>query len=353
MTDQPTAAASLLAEAQAQRANHVDGVLRNALAQAVGMTPDRGWEQLIEGAARLAARAGQAEQEVTDMTAATVHLTTLMGKRAKEAEDERDRVQQAACSAAEALRKAEARVAELEAERKKDAAITARIDAQTEEQINGATEVAQYYKALADRTQAWGEQHRDRANRYRTRADAVRAELAALNSETAGLNPYAMAGRRDAVARIRAALQSISYDTPVPDDPRVAALEAENARLRAAWTSARARVKRAKRNRDGELRWANNMWSDALRDLHRYRQAWKSARHRAAMYLQSNNNFSASLHNGHAAWLQLQAGQLADRKAIERVQALAETWRYTSDRKHGPLRELRAALDRAQQPTGE
>jgi len=201
--------------------------------------------------------------------------------RAQQAEADHARVQERACRLAELLRKAEARVAELEVERKKDAAINAQVDAQTEEQLNGATEVAQYYKALAERTQAWGEQHRDRANRYRTRADAVRSELAALNSETAGLNPYAMAGRRDAVARIRAALQAISYDTPVPDDPRVTALEAENARLRAAWTSARGRVKRAKRNRDGELRWANNMLSAALDDLHRYRQAWKSARRRA------------------------------------------------------------------------
>jgi BMFP domain-containing protein YqiC len=59
-------------------------------------------------------RADKAEQEVTDMTAATVHLTTLMGKRAKEAEDERDRVQQAACRTAESLRHAKARVADLE-----------------------------------------------------------------------------------------------------------------------------------------------------------------------------------------------------------------------------------------------
>lgn len=35
---------------------------------------------------------------------------------------------------------------------------------------------------------------------------------------------------------------------------------------------------------------------------------------------------------------------------IERVRALAECWRYTDDRKGGPLRELRAALDRQEQP---
>lgn len=79
----------------------------------------------------------------------------------------------------------------------------------------------------------------------------------------------------------------------------------ERDRYHLAWQSARSRVGRAKRARDGELRWANGMWSGALNDLHRYRQAWKSARHRAALYLQSNKNFSASLEANHAAYLQL------------------------------------------------
>ncbi|MET8746372.1 hypothetical protein [Streptomyces sp. NPDC004728] len=163
---------------------------------------------------------------------------------------------EAAAKAEQRAEQAEARVAELVAERKKDDAINAQVDAKTEQQLNNATEVIQYFKALAERTQAWGEQHRDRANRYRARTDAVTTECHTLNSETKGLNPFAMAGRRDAVARIRAALQTISHDTPVPDDPRVTALEAENARLRAAWTS---------------------------------------ARHRAAVYLQSNQKLSATL----------------------------------------------------------
>ena len=117
-------------------------------------------------------------------------------------------------------------LAELVGELEKSAAINEAVDAQADEQLNAAREVAQYYKALAARTQAWGEQHRERANRYRARTDAVRAELTALNGETAGLTPHAMAGRRDAVARVRAALQSVSHDTPVPDDPRVVELEA-------------------------------------------------------------------------------------------------------------------------------
>lgn len=56
----------------------------------------------------------------------------------------------------------------------------------------------------------------------------------------------------------------------------------ERDRYRLAWLSARARVRRAKRNREAELRWVNGMWSGALRDLHRYRLAWLSARRRAA-----------------------------------------------------------------------
>lgn len=94
----------------------------------------------------------------------------------------------------------------LRAEMKKDAAITKKVMDRADDDMEGARETARHFKALAEQAQAWGAQHRDRANRYRTRTDAVRAELTALNSETVGLNPYAMAGRRDAVARIREAL---------------------------------------------------------------------------------------------------------------------------------------------------
>jgi uncharacterized coiled-coil DUF342 family protein len=48
----------------------------------------------------------------------------------------------------------------------------------------------------------------ERAKQAEAALNAVRAELDALNSQTAGLNPYAMAGRRDAVARVRAALDA-------------------------------------------------------------------------------------------------------------------------------------------------
>ncbi|MFI5755649.1 hypothetical protein [Streptomyces sp. NPDC051569] len=119
--------------------------------------------------------------------------------------------------------------ARLRAELEQDAAITKEVMDRADEDMEGARETARYFKALAEQAQAWGEQHRDRANRYRTRTDAVTAECRALNSETKGLNPFAMAGRRDAVARIRAALQTIRHDTPVPDDPRITALEEQAA----------------------------------------------------------------------------------------------------------------------------
>ncbi|MEE1812625.1 hypothetical protein [Streptomyces sp. BE133] len=119
-------------------------------------------------------------------------------------------------------------------------------------------------------------------------------------------------------------------------------------------------MKRAKRNRDGELRWANSMWSDALNNLHRYRQTWKSARHRAAMYLQSNENFSASLHSNHAAYLQLvaRAEQTESARdeaivraeyaeaAIERVRAWAD-----EDLRYNDRVDLLYVLDQPQQPT--
>ncbi|MFI8865319.1 hypothetical protein ACIGNW_00150 [Streptomyces sp. NPDC053707] len=120
-------------------------------------------------------------------------------------------------------------LAVLVGELEKSAAINAEVDAQADEQLNGAREVAQYYKAVAEQAQAWGEQHRDRANRYRARTDAVRAELNAMRRDMGSSEDDGMS---TAVSRIRAALQSVSHETPVPDDPRVTELEAAVARLR-------------------------------------------------------------------------------------------------------------------------
>ncbi|MFF1416537.1 hypothetical protein [Streptomyces sp. NPDC058280] len=144
-----------------------------------------------------------------------------------------------------------ATIIRLRAELEQDAAITKEVMDRADKDMEGARETARYFKALAEQAQAWGEQHRDRANRYRTRTDAVTAECRALNSETKGLNPFAMAGRRDAVARIRAALQTIRHDTPVPDDPRVTALESENIRLRAGLEQARTTTQPGPVSEDG------------------------------------------------------------------------------------------------------
>lgn len=59
------------------------------------------------------------------------------------------------------------------------------------------------FRKFAERVQAWGEQHNARANRYRARLDRVKAECDRLMSQVSGLNVYALAGRREAVSRIR------------------------------------------------------------------------------------------------------------------------------------------------------
>ncbi|WP_406501931.1 hypothetical protein OHA04_37465 [Streptomyces sp. NBC_01590] len=55
----------------------------------------------------------------------------------------------------------------------------------------------------------------------------------------------------------------------------------------------------------------DDLTSDQLDALYaerdRYQAAWTSARHRAAMYLQSNQKLSASLQRNHAAFLLLAA----------------------------------------------
>ncbi|MFF6925821.1 hypothetical protein [Streptomyces californicus] len=57
--------------------------------------------------------------------------------------------------------------------------------------------------------------------------------------------------------------------------------------------------------RDAALALTAQLVAEAECD--RYRAAWTSARHRASIYLQSNQNFAASIENSHAAYLQLAA----------------------------------------------
>ncbi|MFJ2279265.1 hypothetical protein ACIOEZ_34515 [Streptomyces sp. NPDC087866] len=101
----------------------------------------------------------------------------------------------------------------------------------------------------------------------------------------------------------------------------------------------------------------------------RYRLAWKSARHRADLYLQSNQKLAASLDNGHASQLHAHkvaqsaardaatalSRQLDAEAALDRARALAAEWGepgHCSWLSASVLvQQLRAALDQAQQPT--
>lgn len=94
-------------------------------------------------------------------------------------------------------------------------------------------EAGRAFRHLAERTQAWGQQHYDRANRYRARLDRVRAECDTLMAQVSGLNPSALAGRRDAVSRIREAARPAdeANDSATPD-PQQAAYDAVFAYIR-------------------------------------------------------------------------------------------------------------------------
>jgi hypothetical protein len=72
------------------------------------------------------------------------------------------------------------------------------------------------FRQFAQRVQAWGEQHQARADRYRTRLDRVKAECDALMGEVSGLNPVALAGRRDAVSRVREAARPAAASAEAP-----------------------------------------------------------------------------------------------------------------------------------------
>ncbi|MFJ3699548.1 hypothetical protein ACIPW9_36400 [Streptomyces sp. NPDC090052] len=110
----------------------------------------------------------------------------------------------------ESLRAAEARTAELEQQIVIDTEVMEHADTETD----GIIAAGRWFKELAERTQVWGQQGNDRANRYRARVDAGKAECRALNTEVRGLSPVALAARRDAVARIRAALDPVGDVQP-------------------------------------------------------------------------------------------------------------------------------------------
>lgn len=82
-----------------------------------------------------------------------------------------------------------------------DTAVMEKADRECDEHIAAGRE----FRKLAERTRVWGQQNYDRANRYRARLDGVMAECRLLMGDVSGLNPSALAGRRDAVTRIREA----------------------------------------------------------------------------------------------------------------------------------------------------
>lgn len=106
-----------------------------------------------------------------------------------------------------------------------DTAVMEKADRECNEHI----EAGRAFRKLAEQTQAWGQQHYDRANRYRARLDGVMAECRALMGDVSGLNPYALAGRRDAVSRVLEAAKPV--DEPKAD-PRQPAYDAVFAYIR-------------------------------------------------------------------------------------------------------------------------
>ncbi|KAB7839466.1 hypothetical protein [Streptomyces mobaraensis] len=131
---------------------------------------------------QLRKRVQDAEEAVT----AAAHLTRLIGKRSEKAER----------SARKQRSRAEIAETELHVLR-------------SGLRASGAdpTQIQNLWAQIRLRNRQWREE-KQRAERAGETLNAVRTELAALNSETAGLNPYAVAGRRDAVARVHAALDA-------------------------------------------------------------------------------------------------------------------------------------------------
>lgn len=110
-----------------------------------------------------------------------------------------------------------------------DTAVMEKADRECDEHIAAG----RAFRQLAERTQAWGQQWYDQARRYRARLDRVKAECDTLMAQVSGLNPYALAGRRDAVTRIRdAARPEAATGTPESQAPRRPAYDAVFAYIR-------------------------------------------------------------------------------------------------------------------------
>ncbi|MFF8918032.1 hypothetical protein ACF08M_33200 [Streptomyces sp. NPDC015032] len=135
---------------------------------------------------QLRRRVEEAEQDTEGAVTAAAHLTRLIGKRSEKAE----------------------RSAKKQCSRAKMAETELRI-LRSGLRASGAdpTQIQNLWAQIRLRNRQWREE-KQRAKRAEAALNAVRTELAALNSETTGLNPYAMAGRRDAVARVHAVLDA-------------------------------------------------------------------------------------------------------------------------------------------------
>ncbi|MFE5864321.1 hypothetical protein [Streptomyces virginiae] len=135
---------------------------------------------------QLRKRVEEAEQDAEEAVSAAAHLTRLIGKRSDKAE----RSAEKQCS--------RAKIAETELHVLRSGLRASGAD---------PTQNQNLWAQIRLRNRQWREE-KHRAEQAGAALSAVRTELAALNSQTTGLNPYAMAGRRDAVARVHAALDA-------------------------------------------------------------------------------------------------------------------------------------------------
>ncbi|MFE9769416.1 hypothetical protein ACFYPC_33675 [Streptomyces sp. NPDC005808] len=77
------------------------------------------------------------------------------------------------------------------------------------------------FMQAAEDAQAWGRQESDRASRYRARLDRVVSECETLMTQVSGLSPSALAGRREAVIRIREAARPVGSRSGVAHQLRL------------------------------------------------------------------------------------------------------------------------------------
>lgn len=106
---------------------------------------------------------------------------------------------------------AEAQVAEME----KQQAIDVQIMEKADSDLDGIVSAGRWFRQQAERTQKWGEQEKERANRYRTRLTTARAAIQRVRDLAADVDdPTWRAPGTEVAARIRLAL------TEEPNPPK-------------------------------------------------------------------------------------------------------------------------------------